>query len=197
MDSQVSDFQVKKRGLLEQVKGGILFLDKIGEIPLALQTKFFQLLQSGDCFPSLGSEKPSKTNAWIIAATSRDLEEYAIAGKSRQDLFSCLSTKKILIEPLRRRPEDIPYLIHHYMQQYAKCLKGGTIKGFKKKSIRRMVEYHWPGNVKELQSAVKRIMIFGDNGAAYQYQIPCLDDDFIPPTDDLAIFDMSQSLSTL
>jgi DNA-binding NtrC family response regulator len=193
----LSDFQVKKRGLLERVKGGVLFLDKIGEIPLTLQTKFFQLLQSWDCLPSLGSEKPSKTNVWIIAATSRDLEKDSIAGKFRQDLFCCLSTKKILIEPLRGRPEDISYLIHHYMQQYAKCLNVGTIKGPKKKSIRRMVKYHWPGNVRELQNIVKRIMIFGDNEAAYEYRIPSLDDDFILPTDDLAIFDMSQSLLTL
>jgi DNA-binding NtrC family response regulator len=189
----LSDFQVKKRGLLERVKGGVLFLDKIGEIPFTLQTKFFQLLQSWDCFPSLGSEKPSKTNVWIIAATSRDLEKDSIAGKFRQDLFGCLSTKKILIEPLRKRPEDISYLIQHYVQHYAK----GLLKGPPKKSIRRMIEYHWPGNVRELQSVVKRIMIFGDNEAAYQYRMPGLDDDFILPTDDLAILDMSQSLSML
>ncbi len=191
----LSEFQVKKRGVLERVKGGVLFLDKIGEIPLALQAKFFQLLQNGDCFPSLGSEKPSKTSVWIIAATSRDLEEETKAGKFRQDLFCCLSTKKILIEPLRKRPEDIPYLIQHYVQHYAKGHNVKNIKGPKKKSIRRMVEYHWPSNVKELQSIVQRIMIFGDNEAAYQYRTPVLDDDPIPPTDDLAIFDMSQCLS--
>jgi len=191
----LSDFQVIKHGLLERIKGGVLFLDKIGEIPLTLQTKFFQLLQSGHCFPPVGSEKPSKTNVWIIAATSNDLEDDVIAGKFNQDLFSYLSTKKILIEPLRKRPEDIPYLIQHYMQHYAKGLNVGTIKGPKKKSIRRMVEYHWPGNVKELQSIVQRIMIFGDNKAVFQYRFPVLDDDFIPPTDNLAIFDMSQGLS--
>ena len=190
-----SDFQVKKRELFERVNCGVLFLDKIDEIPLDLQTKFFKLLQSWDCFSSLDSEKSSKTNIWTIAATSRDLEEDTITGKFRQDLFCCLSIKKILIEPLRRRPEDIPCLIHHYMQQYAKCLNVGTIKGPKKKSIRRMVEYHWPGNVKELQSIVQRIIIFGDNKAVFQYRFPVLDDDFIPPTDNLAIFDMSQGLS--
>jgi len=192
-----SDFQVKKRELFERVNCGVLFLDKIDEIPLDLQTKFFKLLQSWDCFSSLDSEKSSKTNIWTIAATSRDLEEDTITGKFRQDLFCCLSIKKILIEPLRRRPEDIPCLIHHYMQQYAKCLNVGTIKGPKKKSIRRMVEYHWPGNVRELQSVAKRIMIFRDNEPVYQYRIPGLNDGLIPPTDDLAIIDMPQSLSTI
>jgi len=190
-----SDFQMKKRGVLERVKGGVLFLDKIDEIPLTLQTKFFQLLQRGDCTPPLDSEKALKTNVWIIAATSRDLEDDVIAGKFNQDLFCYLSTKKILIEPLRKRPEDIPYLIQHYMQHYANGLNVEKIKGPKKRSIRRMVEYHWPGNVRELQSIVQRIMIFGDNEAVYQYRTPVLNDDFIPHTDDLAIFDMSKGLS--
>ena len=192
-----SEFEVKKGGVLEQVKGGVLFLDKIDEIPLTLQTKFFQLLQRGNCTPPLDSEKALKTNVWIMAATSRDLEDDIVAGKFNQDLFCYLSTKKILIEPLRKRPEDIPYLIQHYVKHYAKGLNVEKIKGPKKKSIRRMVEYHWPGNVKELQSIVQRIIIFGDNKAVFQYRFPVLDDDFIPPTDDLAIFDMSQSLSTL
>jgi two-component system response regulator AtoC len=189
------DFQTKKRSVLERVKGGVLFLDKIGEIPLTIQTKFFQLLQRGDCSPPLDSEKPLKTNVWIIAATSRDLEDDVIAGKFRQDLFCCLSTKKILLEPLRKRPEDIPYLIQHYVQHYVKGLNSAKLKGPKKNSIRRMVEYHWPDNVRELQSIVQRIMIFGDNEAAYQYRTPVFNDDYILPTDDLAIFDMSKCLS--
>jgi two-component system response regulator AtoC len=193
----LSEFQVKKRGLFEQVKGGVLFLDKIGEIPLDLQTKFFKLLQRGDCSSPLNPDKALKNNVWVIAATYRDLEEDVMAGKFRQDLFCYLSTKKILIEPLRKRPEDIPYLIQHYVQHYAKCHDVEKIKGPKKKSIRRMVEYHWPGNVRELQSTVQRIMIFGDIEAAYEYRIPSFDDDFIFPTDDLAILDMSQSLSML
>jgi DNA-binding NtrC family response regulator len=189
-----SEFQVKKRGVLEQVKGGVLFLDKIGEISLALQTKIFQMLQRDFTLP-LDSEKAPKNNIWIITATARDLENEVIKGKFSQDLFGCLSTKKIFIEPLRERPEDIPYLIQHYVQHYSKALKVEKIKGPQKKSIRRMVEYHWPGNVRELQCIVQRIMVFGDNEAAYQYRIPLSDNDFILPTNDLAIFDMSQCLS--
>jgi DNA-binding NtrC family response regulator len=190
-----SEFQVKKRGVLEKVKGGVLFLDKIGEIPLTLQTKIFQMLQRRNCTFLLDSGKALKTNVWIIAATARDLENDVIKGKISQDLFCCLSTKKILIEPLRKRPEDIPYLIQHYVQHYSKGLKVKKIKGPKKRSIRRMVDYHWPGNVRELQCIVQRIMIFGDNEAAYRYRTPLLDNDFRPPTNDLAIFDMSQYLS--
>ena len=191
------DSQTKKRAVLEIVKGGVLFLDKIDELPPTLQTKFIQLLQRGDCSPPLDSKKPLKTNVWIIAATSRDLEDDVIAGKFRQDLFCCLSTKKILLEPLRKRPEDIPYLIQHYVQHYVKGLNNAKLKGPKKKSIRRMVEYPWPGNVRELQGIVQRILIFGDKEPVFLYRNPVYNDDCIPPNDDLAIFDMSKRLSML
>lgn len=189
-----SEFQVKKLGILERIKGGVLFLDKIGEISLALQTKIFQMLQR-DCTLPFDSEKAPKNNIWIIAATARDLEDDVKKRKFSQDLFCCLSTKKIFIEPLRKRPEDIPHLIQHYVQHYSKGLNVEKIKGPKKKSIHRMVDYHWPGNVRELQCIVQRIMIFGDNEVAYRYRTPLEDNDFMPPTNDLAVFDMSQSLS--
>ena len=190
-----NEFQVKKRGVLERVKGGVLFLDKIGEIPLVLQTKIFQMLQKWDCTLPLDSEKAVKTNVWIIAATARDLEDDVKKEKFSQDLFGYLSTKKILIEPLRKRPEDIPYLIQYYVQHYSKGLNVEKIKGPKKKSIRRMDKYHWPGNVRELQCIVHRIMIFGDNEAAYLYRTPLLDNDFMPPANDIAVFDMSHCSS--
>jgi len=190
-----NDFESKKHGVLERIKDGVLFLDKIGEIPFALQANFFQLLQREICFQPSDSEKPSKAKVWIIAASSRNLEDDVIAGTFGRDLFRYLSTKKILIEPLRKRPEDIPYLIQYYVKHYAKCANIEKIKGPKKKSIRRMVDYHWPGNVRELQSLVQRIMIFGDNKGAYQYRTPVLDNDLTPPSDDLAIFDISSCLS--
>jgi two-component system response regulator AtoC len=189
------DSKTKKRGVLERVKGGVLFLDKIDKIPLNLQSKFIQLLQRGDCSPPLDSEKALKTKVWIIAAASRNLEDDFIAGKFRQDLFCCLSTKKIILEPLRKRSEDIPYLIQHYVQHYVKGLNSAKLKGPKKKTIRRMVEYPWPGNVRELQSILQRILIFGDNEDVFLYRTPVLNDDFIPPTDDLSIFDMSKCLA--
>lgn len=192
-----SDFQIKNRELFERINNGVLFLDKIDEIPSDLQTKFYKLLQNWGCIPSLDPEKSPKTDIWTIAATSRNLEEDIITGKFRQDLFCFLSTRKILIEPLRRRPEDIPCLIHHYMQQYAKCANVETIKGLPKKSIRRMVKYHWPGNVRELESVVKRILIFGNFEPVCQYRIPGLNDDPTPPTDDLAFIDMPQRLSKM
>jgi len=159
--------QKKKRGIFEQAQGGVLFLDEIGEMPLVVQPKLLHVLQSGDYTP-LGSEESLKADVWVIAATNRDLKEAAVTGKFRQDLYYRLTTIKILIEPLRRRPEDIPHLIHHYLQQYAQQLKGTRIQVPSKKSIERLVTYHWPGNVRELQNVLKRIVIFGDNEKAFE-----------------------------
>jgi len=108
------DRRVKRRDLFEQIDGGVLFLDKIDEISVDLQTKFFKLLQGWDCFPSLDPGKPLRSNIWTMAASSRDLEEDGRTGKFREDLLFRLSTRKIVIEPLRRRPEDIPCLVHLY-----------------------------------------------------------------------------------
>jgi DNA-binding NtrC family response regulator len=186
------DSQTKTHGVLEKIKSGVLFIDKIDKMPLTLQTKFIQWLLGRDCSPELDSERPLETNVWIIAATSRDLEEDILAGRFRKDLYCCLSTKKILLEPLRKRPEDIPYLIQYYVQHYVKVFNSAKLKGPKKKTIRRMVEYPWPDNIRELQSIVQRILIFGDNEDVFLYRTPVFNDDCIPLTDDLSIFDMSK-----
>ncbi len=100
----------RRRGKFEQANGGVLFLDEIGDMSLPLQSKLLHVLQGGD-FTPLGSEKAVKTDAWVIAATNHDLERDLIEGKFREDLYFRLSAIRIMIEPLRRRPEDIPHLI--------------------------------------------------------------------------------------
>jgi DNA-binding NtrC family response regulator len=184
-----SDDQLEKQPILERVRGGVLFLDEIGEMPLTLQSKLLQIIQSDDYSLSLNSVKPSKADVWVITATSRNLEEAAIKEKFRQDLYCRLSNTKIVIEPLRRRPEDIPLLIRHYVKQYKKELAGGKIKGPRKSSIRRMIKYQWPGNVRELQNIVKRILIFGDNEKAFKYTIAPFDDEPIPFSNNMDRFD--------
>jgi len=159
--------QKKRRGVFEQAQGGVLFLDEIGEMPLGVQPKLLHVLQSGDYTP-LGSEESFKADVWVIAATNRDLEADTLAGKFRQDLYYRLATIKIVIEPLRRRPEDIIHLIHYYLQHFARQLKGKTIEVPSRKSMERLVTYHWPGNVRELQNVLKRIVIFGDTEKAFE-----------------------------
>jgi len=152
----------RKRGKFEQASGGLLFLDEIGDMSLPLQAKLLHVLQGGD-FSPLGSEKNVKMGAWIITATNRELEGDMESGKFREDLYYRLSTIKIHIEPLRKRPEDIPPLIDHYVKTYTAQFDGKQLLTPSKKTIEKLTAYHWPGNVRELQNVLKRFMILGNS----------------------------------
>ena len=151
----------RRRGKFEQAHGGVLFLDEIGDMTLPLQSKLLHVLQGGD-FTPLGSEKTVKTNAWVIAATNHELEKDLSAGKFREDLYFRLSAIKILIEPLRNRQEDVPFLIDYYIQKYRREFNARELVMPRQKTIDRLCAYSWPGNVRELQNMLKRIMILGD-----------------------------------
>jgi transcriptional regulator with PAS, ATPase and Fis domain len=152
----------RKRGKFEQAHGGVLFLDEIGDMSLRLQSKLLHVLQGGD-FTPLGSEKTVSTDTWVIAATNHELEKDMRIGEFREDLYYRLSTIKIYIEPLRNRPEDIPFLIDHYIKEYAKQFNGKKLVQPSPATIDRLGAYHWPGNVRELQNILKRIMILGED----------------------------------
>ena len=151
----------RRRGKFEQANGGVLFLDEIGDMTLPLQSKLLHVLQGGD-FTPLGSEKAVRTDAWVIAATNHDLEKSLTAGKFREDLYFRLSAIKIFVEPLRNRPEDIPYLIDYYIRKYKAEYNTKDLKAPRQKTIDRLCAYGWPGNVRELQNMLKRLMILGD-----------------------------------
>jgi two-component system response regulator AtoC len=152
----------RKRGKFEQAHGGVLFLDEIGDMSLRLQSKLLHVLQGGD-FTPLGSEKTVKTDTWVIAATNHELEIDMQNGEFREDLYYRLSTIKIYIEPLRSRPEDIPYLIDFYIKEYADQFDGKKLAKPSYKTIDKLLSYSWPGNVRELQNILKRIMILGED----------------------------------
>jgi transcriptional regulator with PAS, ATPase and Fis domain len=151
----------RKRGKFEQANGGLLFLDEIGDMSLSLQSKLLHVLQGGD-FSPLGSEKNVKMGAWVVAATNHELETDMVNGNFREDLYYRLSTIKIHMEPLRSRPEDIPYLISHYVKEYAAQFEGKQLLTPSQKAIAKLTAYHWPGNVRELQNVLKRLMILGN-----------------------------------
>ena len=152
--------QRKMHGKFEQSNRGVLFLDEIGDMSLGLQSKLLHALQDGT-FTPLGSEKSFKTDTWVIAATNHDLKQDVLEGKFRQDLYYRLTTITLHIEPLRKRPEDIPYLIKYYAKKYAAMYNGNQPKILSQGVLDRLSTYHWPGNVRELQNILKRIMIFG------------------------------------
>ena len=151
----------KRRGKFQLAHGGVLLLDEIGDMPLALQAKLLHVLQSGE-FSPLGSEKEFKTDTWVIAATNHDLKVDIADGKFREDLYYRLNIIGVYICPLRERPEDVPPLIEYYIKEYASQLGGRNIERPGAEIIKRMQEYHWPGNVRELQNVLKRMLVLGN-----------------------------------
>jgi transcriptional regulator with GAF, ATPase, and Fis domain len=154
--------QKKMRGKFEQADGGVLFLDEIGDMPLSLQSKLLHALQDGD-FSPLGSEKLISTDVWVIAATNHNLEDDIEKGNLRSDFYHRLNEIKIYIEPLRNRPEDIPYLIDYFTKKYQTQLNKKPLITLSKSTAEKLIKYHWPGNVRELQNEIKRIIVLGDD----------------------------------
>ena len=153
--------QKKMRGKFEQADGGVLFLDEIGDMPLALQSKLLHALQDGD-FTPLGSEKLLSTDVWVIAATNHNLQDDIENGKFRADLYHRLNEIKIYIDPLRNRPEDIPPLIDYFTKKYNSQLKGKPLKAISRSVAEKLINYRWPGNVRELQNVLQRIIVLAD-----------------------------------
>ncbi|MEJ5357988.1 MAG: sigma-54 dependent transcriptional regulator [Desulfobacterales bacterium] len=150
-----------RRGKFEQANGGVLFLDEIGDMSLPLQAKLLHVLQGGD-FTPLGSEKPVKTDVWVIAATNRDLDREVRSGNFRDDLYFRLSTVTIELRPLRERPEDIPVLIDYYIARYARTLPCRSSGCLSRETFAKLASYRWPGNVRELQNVLQRIIVLGE-----------------------------------
>jgi len=151
----------KKRGKFDLAHQGVIFLDEIGDMTLALQAKLLHVLQSGE-FSPLGSEKEVRSDAWVIAATNQELEKKIKERLFREDLYYRLSTIKIHIPPLRNRPEDIPPLIDYFIEKYASQFNGKKISKPSRDAIEKLIEYNWPGNVRELQSLLQSSMVIGN-----------------------------------
>jgi PAS domain S-box-containing protein len=144
-------------GRFETADGSSLFLDEIGELPYELQSKLLRVLETGT-FERLGSTKTIQVNVRLIAATNRDLAQAVKEGKFRKDLYYRLNVFPIVIPPLRERTEDIPALVWAFVRQYEKEL-GKRIEGIPQKSMKSLMRYSWPGNIRELKNVIERAMI--------------------------------------
>jgi len=142
----------KREGLLKQAENGTLFLDEIGDLELPLQTRLLRLIQEKQYFP-LGADKPQLTNARFIFATNKDLNELKEKGKFRTDLFFRLNTHKIFLPPLRERKEDIHPLVDYFLKEAAKEFSK-EIPRISGQSIALLINYHFPGNIRELRSMI-------------------------------------------
>jgi formate hydrogenlyase transcriptional activator len=144
-------------GRFEVANGGTIFLDEIGEVPLELQTKLLRVLQERE-FERLGSSRTLRTDARLIAATNRDLEAMVGEQKFRSDLFFRLNVFPMHVPPLRERQSDIPLLVRHFAQQFAKRMNK-AIDTIPSATIDALCRYHWPGNIRELQNVIERGVI--------------------------------------
>ncbi|MGE0087369.1 MAG: sigma-54 interaction domain-containing protein [Desulfococcaceae bacterium] len=147
----------KRIGRFETANGSTLFLDEIGELPLELQPKLLQVIQSGD-FERVGSSQTIKTDVRIIAATNRNLEEEVRKGLFREDLWYRLNVFPITVPPLRDRRDDIPLLADFYVKKICKRM-GKTIEIIPQSVMDALQAYHWPGNVRELENVLERGVI--------------------------------------
>ena len=151
----------RKKGKFELAHGGVLLLDEIGDMSLPLQAKLLHVLQGGP-FAPLGSEKEVRTDTWIIASTNRELSEEIAKGNFREDLYYRLNIIKIMVSPLRTRPEDIPLLIDYYRKEYASTYNRKDSFHLSPVIMEKLMAYHWPGNVRELQNVLKRMLVLGN-----------------------------------
>jgi formate hydrogenlyase transcriptional activator len=147
----------QKIGRFEQADGGTIFLDEIGEMPLELQSKLLRVLQEGE-FERVGGTKTLKVNVRVIAATNRDLETEIEQGRFREDLYYRLNVFPIMSLPLRARKEDIPLLVNHFCAKHGADM-GKTIDSVPATVIDALTEYNWPGNIRELENLVQRLLI--------------------------------------
>ncbi len=156
-------------GRFELANRGTVFLDEVGEIPLELQPKLLRVLQERE-FERLGSTRTLHTDARLIAATNRDLAALAGEQKFRQDLFYRLNVFPIRVPPLRERQEDIPMLVRHFAQQFARRMKK-DIENIPTDTMRALTRYAWPGNIRELQNLIERAVILS-KGPTLEVPLP-------------------------
>lgn len=153
-----------KKGLFEIANGGTFFLDEIGDMTLSMQVKMLRILQEGTFIP-VGSTEPRKVDVRIIAATNRNLKEMIAKGEFREDLYYRINVINIAVPPLRERTEDIPLLAEYFIEKNHKET-GLPKKKLSKKLLSKLMEYEWPGNIRELENEIERLIVLaGDDPA--------------------------------
>jgi DNA-binding NtrC family response regulator len=149
-----------QEGLFQRARGGTIFLDEIGEMPLSLQPKLLRVLEEKTVLP-VGSTTPVKVNVRILAASNRDLKSEVEAGRFREDLYYRINVFEINIPPLRKRLDDLPGLVEHLIQRHNLEMKS-NYKGVDSATMRILMSLPWKGNIRELDNVLERAMILGD-----------------------------------
>ena len=172
-----TDAVSRQIGRFEAAHQSTLFLDEIGDLPMAVQVKLLRVLQERT-FERLGSAQPVKVDVRIIAATNRNLEDAVRDKTFREDLYYRLNVFPVVVPPLRERLEDIPALAWSFIDEFAGSF-GKTITSISEESLRELLRYPWPGNVRELRNVIERAVILA-NGPQLVVSAPRLDDRQLP-----------------
>jgi two-component system, NtrC family, response regulator AtoC len=159
-----------KIGRFEQADGGTFFLDEIGDISLNMQVKLLRVLQEGE-FERVGDLTTRKVNVRIIAATSRNLQEMMKTGEFRQDLYYRLNVIPITVPSLRERRDDIPLLLDHFIKKFSDSFKKEILE-ISDAAMQLLMNYSWPGNIRELENFIERTVILNKNNEITIDQIP-------------------------
>ncbi|NOR06052.1 MAG: AAA domain-containing protein [Deltaproteobacteria bacterium] len=149
-----------KPGKFELANKGTILLDEIGDMPVSLQAKLLQVLQDSE-FSRVGGVRNIRVNTWVISATNHNLDEEVRKGRFREDFYYRINIIKIVVPPLRDRKEDIPFLLEHFIRKYRGMSKGRVID-ISGKLEKVFAEYHWPGNIRELENYVRRLIVLED-----------------------------------
>jgi transcriptional regulator with PAS, ATPase and Fis domain len=173
----------RESGKIEAAEGGTVFLDEIGDMPAGLQTRLLRLLQDQE-FYRVGGTQSIRTNVRFVAATNRDLKEAIQEGAFREDLFYRLNVISLVIPPLRKRADDLPAFVDHFIRRYGTAM-GHRAVTLSQEAMDLIREYHWPGNVRELENVlVRAVTLCSDDciepehlGIAIQRKLP-IDTDF-------------------
>ena len=165
-----TDAKKDKPGRFALANGGTLFLDEIGEIPISLQVKLLRVLETKEYEP-LGASRPEKVDVRIIAATNQNLEKLVEEGRFRQDLFYRLNVARIHLPPLRERKEDISLLVDHFIEKF-RVSKGRNIMGISEEALKILMDYDFPGNVRELENIIEYCFIVCKEGLIYPEHLP-------------------------
>jgi len=147
----------RQTGRFEQANKGTIFLDEIANMDLNTQAKFLRVLQERE-FYRIGAEQPIKVDVRVIAATNKDLTELVEKGLFREDLYHRLSVVHIKLPPLRERKDDIPLLVHHFINKFYNQ-HDGEKKQISKKALNKLLNYNWPGNVRELENIINQAIV--------------------------------------
>jgi DNA-binding NtrC family response regulator len=177
----------KRIGRFEQAHGGTLFLDEIGDVPMSMQIKLLRVLQERK-FERVGGSEPIGIDVRVIAATHRNMEELIREGKFRDDLYFRLNVVRIDLPPLRDRPEDIPVLISHFCQKFARA--GQKPPEVSEEAMEILKKAEWPGNIRQLENAIERACVTTRDGVIRPVNLPR---DIIGRTEGKSLFQVDLS----